>query len=71
MFGLFDLCCVNKDQVMFAQVTSNRPHTHKKYSEFSEKFFHPKTLIKQFVWVNYKGWKEFDYRNGIKRLCIK
>jgi len=68
MFGLFDLVAINPSNIMFVQVTSNRPHTHKEYLEFSKKYTNPDPLIIQMVWVDRKGWKVFDYSNGKKNV---
>lgn len=67
MFSLFDLVSVHRDGgVCFVQVTSTRPHTHKPYLEFSKEFHKTGVIITQFVWINYKGFKVFTYKNGEK-----
>ena len=68
LYGLYDLIAITKKEVMFVQVTSNRPHTHKKYLGFSEMF--PNITHKQFVWIDRKGWKIFTYRKGKKIVRV-
>ena len=61
MFGLFDLCCIRQDNVLFVQVTCNKPHTHKKYQIFANTYANDRVWIEQFVWMDFKGFKKFKY----------
>lgn len=64
LFGLFDLVAIDytthKGVVHFIQVTTNRPHTHKKYQEFVDTL-EPQAVVTQHVWYDRKGWKVFRY----------
>jgi len=71
LFGLFDLTCIHKKKVLFVQVTSNRPHTHKLYQHFANQHQCKNILIEQWVWVDRKGWKIFKYRPYKKAIKIK
>ena len=66
MFGLFDLVAIKKGTCIFAQVTCNRPHTHKAYQDFSKTYHNNGIEIWQFVWYDRKGWRTFNYRLGDK-----
>lgn len=61
LFGLFDLIALKGNITMLVQVTTNRPHTHKDYSDFAKKWYHPLRRIRQVVWYDRKGWVIFDY----------
>lgn len=66
-FGLFDLVAVKPIVgVLFIQVTSNRPHTHKNYIKFSKKYPFEQVGYRQYVWYDRKGFKVWDYTNGKK-----
>ena len=66
LFGLYDLIAIKKGECHFVQVTSNRPHSHKEYQEFS-KVYH-NNGIQYWQWVHYdrKGWVKFRYIQGAK-----
>jgi hypothetical protein len=66
MFGLFDLVAIKKGDCVFAQVTCNRPHTHKDYQEFSRDYHNNGIEFWQFVHYDRKGWRTFQYRMGMK-----
>lgn len=57
VFGLFDLICMNKKEVLLVQVKSNRVRDRKKIASFKN---HPE-FVKKIIAVRYdrKGWKEF------------
>ena len=65
-FGLFDLSAMNDKHTLWIQVTTNRPHTHKNFIEFSR--VHPlsDSSFEQWVWIDRKGWKVFKYKKGKK-----
>jgi hypothetical protein len=63
-FGLFDLLCINEQKILLIQVTTNRPHVHKNYKEFSKKYPVPSALYEQWVWFGRRGWKKFSYQQG-------
>lgn len=55
LFSLFDICCIKKNKVLFVQVATNRPHTHKVYKAFRKKVCCKKyILIEQWCWYDYK-----------------
>ena len=56
VFGLFDLICINKKEVLLVQVKSNRIRDRKKIASFQN---HPES-VKKIIAVRYdrKGWKE-------------
>lgn len=67
LFGLFDLVAIHPNkEINFVQVTTNRPHTHKNFEEFSKKYNLVGTTYKQYVWYDRKGWKIFTYVGGKK-----
>ena len=70
MFGLFDLHCIRPTYSAYIQVTCNRPHTHKPYLEFSEKYGsqNPTRIFEQMVWMDRKGFKVYTYDKGKKRV---
>ncbi len=67
-FGLFDLVAINEEHITLIQVTTNTPHTHKKYIEFSKKYNIENVYYEQWVWYDRKGWKSFTYYNGDKYI---
>ena len=69
LFGLFDICCINNDEVRFVQITSNRPHSHKKFMAFSKKYQPVSVVYQQWVWYDRCGWKIFDYPKGKKYVA--
>lgn len=64
LFGLFDLACIKKGEMLLVQVTTNRPHTHKFYKEFSKKYHNNGVEFWQIVWYDRKGWRKFLYKLG-------
>lgn len=56
-FGVADLCCLKKGHVLFVQVTTNRPHPHKKYREFIRRFGSEFVSMWQVIVIDRK--KEF------------
>lgn len=66
LFGLFDLVAIGKNDVCFIQVTCNRPHTHKRYLDFSIKHDFSRVEFLQYVWYDRKGWVIFIYVHGKK-----
>ena len=68
LFGLFDLCAIRTHDLFLVQVTSNTPHTHKKYLEFSKNYDLDQVTFAQFVWYDKpkkpRGWKFFWYTKG-------
>lgn len=65
-FGLFDLCAISPQVCAFIQITCNKPHSHKKYKEFSKKYSFHNITIEQWVWMDRKGFKKFTYYNGLR-----
>jgi len=65
-FGLFDLIAIDPNNLILIQVTTNVPHTHKKFIDFSKKYCIPNICYEQWVWYDRKGWKVFMYKNGNK-----
>ena len=59
LFSLFDIICINPQQTFLIQVTCTKPHTHKGYKEFAEKYRtgYNERYIEQWV---YKGRNNFD-----------
>jgi hypothetical protein len=49
-------------QVKIIQTTSNRPHSHKLYVDFANRF--PGILLEQWVKMDRKGWKVYKYWEG-------
>ena len=64
LFGLFDFVAIEKGKVCFVQVTTNTPHTHKKYQSFADQY---ELTTLQFVWFDRKGWKIFSYHKNKKK----
>ena len=62
LFGLFDLIAIYPGRcASLIQVTTNRPHTHKKYQEFAKTF--PRQSIEQWVYYDRKGFVIFVYND--------
>lgn len=68
MFGLFDIVSIKPTQCLFTQITTNTPHIHKDYINFSKKYKIPGIKITQMVWYDRKGWKIFTYEKGKKTV---
>ena len=69
MYGLFDLLAIHRNgDVRFIQVTCSRPHKHGLYEVFSKTYAKTYIDVYQYVWIKYKGWKVFQYVNGIRCL---
>ena len=68
LFGLFDGIAISKNsnKVRFIQVTSNRPHTHKKYQQFVEDYPLSQVIVEQWVYIDRKGFRIFLYKKGKK-----
>jgi len=69
MFGLFDLVGISTcGKVHFIQVTSNRPHRHEDYKEFSYEYRNCPIEFIQYVWHSKagrkRGWKIYKYDDG-------
>jgi len=67
MFGLFDVVAV-KNSVMFVQITTNSPHIHKTFIQWSKDYNIKGLSIIQAVWYDRKDWKFFKYSNGKKTI---
>jgi hypothetical protein len=63
LFNIADLCCIKKGIIKFVQVTTNQPHNHKIFEEFSKKYCDEKIKLEQWVWHDYKGFKKHEYKN--------
>lgn len=51
MFGLFDLVAINKSSIIFVQVSTNRPHSHKSYKLFRKEI--PDFIrVEQWCWYD-------------------
>ena len=66
LFGLFDIFCIKKGSAVLIQITSNRPHPHKPYQDFSKNYHNNGIEIQQWVYYDRKGWRIFEYRMGMK-----
>lgn len=66
LFGLFDLIGIKKGEAVFVQATTNRPHLHKPYKDFSLKYSNNGISYWQWVWYDRKGWVKHQYRFGNK-----
>lgn len=66
LFGLFDIVSIKKGACIFIQITCNRPHTHKKYQQFSKDYHNVGISFEQWVWYDRKGWVKFKYLLGNK-----
>lgn len=79
LFGVGDLIClkrtISKETGKFdtltkiIQTTCGRPHTHKMYDEFANRF--PGILLEQWVKMDRKGWKIYRYWEGCGHEVIK
>jgi len=68
MFGLFDLVSIHpKGGLSFIQVTCNTPHSHKKYQQFTDKYWLAGVTVQQWVWVDYKGFTIYSYCKGVDK----
>ena len=68
LFGLFDIFCIRKGVAVLIQVTSNKPHKHNDYQEFSKKYHNNGIEFWQWAWIDNKGWKRWQYQMGGKTL---
>lgn len=69
LFGLFDLvACDYIGFTHYIQVTHNKPHPHKKFSEFA-KTWGSMSYVIQAVWYDRKGWKIFKYNSLGNKSC--
>jgi hypothetical protein len=66
LFGLFDIFALKKGNAVLVQITSNRPHFHKPYQEFSKNYGNNGIEYWQWVWYDRKGWVKWEYRFGGK-----
>jgi len=66
LFGLWDIFCIRKGIAVLVQITSNKPHTHKPYQEFSKDYHNNGIEYWQWVYCDRKGWRKFQYRMGAK-----
>ena len=64
LFGLADLVAIKPQVVKFVQVTCNRPHTLKPYTEFGALFCGEGLQLEQWVWFDRKGWKIYRFSGG-------
>jgi hypothetical protein len=64
LFGLFDIIGSKKGVSYYVQVTSNTPHTHKPYQDWSLEHSNNGLEYWQWVWYDKKGWRMFNYRFG-------
>jgi hypothetical protein len=71
-FGVGDLLAINKyrDKPVLIQVTTNKPHTHLLYSEFSKNYAHIIDLY-QYVWIDRKGFKIYHYLKSGKYVVTQ
>jgi len=67
IFGLFDFIAMKEYDIRFVQVTSNKPHSHKKYLDFSIKY-PPMINVHYVQGVHHdrKGWVWYTYNRGEK-----
>ena len=69
LFGLFDLCAVKSPgRVLLVQVSSNKPHNHKRLQAFAGAY--PDLLTRQYSWEDYKGFKVYQY-GGLKWHLVR
>ena len=68
MFSLFDIVAI-KDEVMFVQVTTNKPHTHTDFAKFKKNY--PFIMIRQYVHIDRKGFKIYEYKEDGTWKSIK
>ena len=71
LFGIGDLICVKHDcvfwddvfrtEIKIIQITSNKPHPHKKFKEFAKKYSESYLSIEQWVYKDRIGWKKYKY----------
>ena len=66
LFGLFDIVCIKRGEVIFVQVTCNKQHTHTLYQDFSRTYHNNSLKIQQWIYYDHKGWVVFDYVLGTK-----
>jgi hypothetical protein len=66
MFGLFDIAGIKRGCLVLVQVTTNKPHKHTPFQDFSLAFPNGGIEYWQFVWKDNKGWYFFQYKDGEK-----
>ncbi len=68
LFGYWDLAAINKKELVLIQVSTNNPHTHRNYLEFSKEHPIPNIRYIQMTHYDRKGWKIFEYKDGEKKV---
>ena len=64
LYGLWDILCLSRYEILFVQITCNQPHNHKDYIEFSKKYSAANYKYQQWVWYDRKGWVKYVYYQG-------
>jgi hypothetical protein len=62
-FGLFDLFCIRKDNVLLVQCATNRPHPHQPFMDFAA-LCPLGVWVEQWVRNDYGGWTRHSYTAG-------
>lgn len=67
MFGLYDLVAVHSVKIgqLFIQISSNVPHTHRNFCDFTMNYKTNAACL-QFTKLDNKGWNVWFYSVGTK-----
>lgn len=68
LFSLFDFLIVKPYYVAFVQSTTNQPHKHQPYLQFSSTYHFD---VYQFVWYDRKGWVIHYYTNKHYKMDLR
>ena len=70
LFGAFDLVALHlTEKPCFIQVSSNVPHVHKKYLEFTETVSKHQ-IICQLTWYDHAGFIGYIYHNNNTKTIV-
>lgn len=62
LYGLFDLVAVKGCSVLFLQISTNRPHSHKPFKEFRKKVVNESPLLlEQWCFIDGGEVKKWQY----------
>jgi hypothetical protein len=70
LYGLFDVVAVHPTKMpCFIQITSNKPHTHGPYLEFSRLYSGHQNIV-QIVYVDSLGFVGYVYLQDGKKIIV-
>lgn len=61
LFSLFDLIAIQRGTIKLIQISTNKNHPHKAFSEFNEKYGNNNLSIEQWIYKDRKGFTKKEY----------